>query len=174
MNYTREEIIELYKKLISKYPIVSLEDPLFEDDFEGYSILSKELKNTLIVGDDFFATNQQRLKKGIELSSGNSIILKINQIGTITEAFEVAAIALKNGYNVIVSNRSGDTEESFIADFAVGLNTKLIKAGAIERNERVSNYNQLLRIEEELGDEAQYAGKEFMNILKKSIRNNDN
>lgn len=166
-NYSREDMIDLYKNLISDYPIVSLEDPLHEDDFEGYSILSKELKNILIVGDDFFATNKNRLKKGIEMQSGNSLILKINQIGTITETLEVVSTAFQNNYNVIVSNRSGDTEESIIADLAVGLNTKLIKAGALERNERISNYNQLFRIEEELGERANYAGKEFKEILKK-------
>lgn len=140
---------------------VSIEDPLHEDDFEGYALLSQELTNIQIIGDDFFATNIARLQKGIEMKAANSILLKVNQIGTVSETLKVAEMANKNNYRIVVSNRTGDTEEDIIADIAVGLSTGQIKAGALARNERISNYNRLLRIEEELGEKAQYAGREF-------------
>jgi len=158
---SREELIRFYKELISNYKIVSMEDPLQEDDFEGYTQLSKELKNIQITGDDFFATNIERLKKGIKLKSANCLICKLNQIGTLSEALDVISLARKNSYGVIISNRSGDTEDDIISDIAVGLNTGLIKAGALARSERISKYNRLLRIEEELGKMAQYAGNNF-------------
>ncbi len=158
---SREELIRFYKELISNYKIVSIEDPLQEDDFEGYAQLSKELNNVQIAGDDFFATNIERLKKGIKLKSANCLICKVNQIGTLSEALDVISLAKRNSYGVIISNRSGDTEDDIISDIAVGLNTGQIKAGALARSERISKYNRLLRIEEELGKMAQYAGKNF-------------
>lgn len=160
-KFSKEELINFYKDIIANYPIVSLEDPLQEDDFEGYAMLSKTIKNVQVVGDDFFATNIGRLEKGIKMKAANSLLLKVNQIGTLTETLKVAALAAENNYTIVVSNRSGDTEDTIIADIAVGLSTGQIKAGALERNERVSNYNQLLRIEEELGKKVQYAGREL-------------
>jgi len=158
---SREELIHFYKDLINDYKIVSIEDPLQEDDFEGYALLSKELNNIQIVGDDFFATNINRLRKAIKIKAANSIICKVNQIGTLSEALDVVSFATSNSYRVIISNRSGDTEDDMISDIAVGLNTGQIKAGALSRSERISNYNRLLRIEEELGNVAKYAGKNF-------------
>ena len=158
---SREELINFYKELIAHYKIVSIEDPLQEDDFEGYAQLTKELNNIQIVGDDFFATNINRFRKGIRMKAANSILCKVNQIGTLSEALDVISLAKKNSYSVIISNRSGDTEDDIISDIAVGLNTGQIKAGALSRSERISNYNRLLRIEEELGNVAKYAGKNF-------------
>ena len=158
---SREELINFYKELIAHYKIVSIEDPLQEDDFEGYAQLTKELNNIQIVGDDFFATNINRFRKGIRMKAANSILCKVNQIGTLSEALDVISLAKKNSYSVIISNRSGDTEDDIISDIAVGLNTGQIKAGALSRSERISNYNRLLRIEEELGNVAKYAGKDF-------------
>ena len=140
-----------YRELIQKYPIVSLEDPLGEDDWEGWQALTKELgERVMIIGDDLFVTNATRLKKGIEMGVGNGIIIKPNQIGTISEAIEVVQLAHKNHYKAIASHRSGDTEDSFISDFAVGVGAEYLKSGAPARGERVSKYNRLLRIEEEL------------------------
>jgi enolase len=158
---SREELINFYKELIAHYKIVSIEDPLQEDDFEGYAQLTKELNNIQIVGDDFFATNIERLKKGSKLKSANCLLCKVNQIGTLSEVLDVISLAKRNSYSVIISNRSGDTEDDIISDIAVGLNTGQIKAGALSRSERISNYNRLLRIEEELGNVAKYAGKDF-------------
>jgi len=158
---SREELINFYKELIAHYKIVSIEDPLQEDDFEGYAQLTKELNNIQIVGDDFFATNINRFRKGIRMKAANSILCKVNQIGTLSEALDVISLAKKNSYSVIISNRSGDTEDDIISDIAVGLNAGQIKAGALSRSERISNYNRLLRIEEELGNVAKYAGKNF-------------
>jgi len=158
---SREELINFYKELIAHYKIVSIEDPLQEDDFEGYTQLTRELNNIQIVGDDFFATNIERLKKGIRMKGANCLLCKVNQIGTLSEALDAASLAKRNRYSVIISNRSGDTEDDIISDIAVGLNAGQIKAGALARSERISNYNRLLRIEEELGNFAEYAGKNF-------------
>lgn len=158
---SKEELINLYKELIAYYEIVSIEDPLQEDDFEGYAQLTKELNNIQIVGDDFFATNIERLKKGIKMKSANCLLCKVNQIGTLSEALDVISLAKRNSYSVIISNRSGDTEDDIISDIAVGLNAGQIKAGALSRSERISNYNRLLRIEEELGNVVKYAGETF-------------
>jgi len=166
LEFSREDLINFYKLITANFKIMSLEDPLHEDDFEGYALLNQELKNIQIIGDDFFATNMGRLKRGIEMKAANSILLKVNQIGTLSETLKVAEMANKNDYSIVVSNRSGDTEEDIIADIAVGLNTGQIKAGALARNERISNYNRLLRIEEELGEKAQYLGKEFREHFK--------
>ncbi len=157
---SREELIELYKELVTSYPIVSIEDPLYEDDFEGFATLTKEL-GVQIVGDDLFTTNTKRLAKGIEMKAANSLLWKVNQVGSLSEALDAAALAFRNGYSVVVSERSGETEDDTIADLAVGLNAGQIKAGAPVRAERTCKYNRLLQIEEELGPVARYAGKNF-------------
>ena len=150
-EYTREELIDLYNELISTYPIVSIEDPVNEEDFEGFAIVTKELgKKVQIVGDDFFVTNVKRLRKGIEIGAANALLLKVNQIGTLSEAIDAAYLAFRAGYGVVVSHRSGETEDATIADIAVALNAGQIKTGAPARSDRNAKYNQLLRIEEEL------------------------
>lgn len=165
-EYTREELIDLYKELISTYPIVSIEDPVQEEDFEGFAMVTKELgKKVQLVGDDIFVTNVKRLKKGIEMGAGNALLLKVNQIGTLSEAIDAAYLAFRAGYGVVVSHRSGETEDSTIADIAVALNAGQIKTGAPARSDRNAKYNQLLRIEEELEGVAYYPGKKFRNPL---------
>jgi enolase len=159
-KYDKAQMIELYKGLCQQYPIVSIEDPLHEDDFEGWADLTREV-DIQIVGDDFFATNPERVIKGIEYGAANAVLWKVNQIGTLTEALDVAELAFRNGYGVQVSERSGETEDSIIADIAVALNCGQIKTGAPIRGERTSKYNQLLRIEEELGSEAHFAGGDY-------------
>ena len=154
------ELIDLYKELCATYPIVSIEDPLDEDDFEGFARITKEL-GIQIVGDDLFVTDSQRLRKGIEMKAANALLWKFNQIGTLSEALDAAELASRNRYGVVVSERSGETEDSSIADFAVALDAGQIKTGAPVRAERTSKYNQLLRIEEELGSSAKYAGRGF-------------
>jgi enolase len=156
---TREELIDFYEDLVSAYPIQSLEDPLEEEDFEGFRELTKTL-NVQIIGDDLFATNIKRLRKGIEMKAANAILLKVNQVGTLSEALDVAELAFRNGYGVQVSERSGQTEDTWLADLTVGINAGQIKTG-VTRSERTAQYNQLLRIEEELGKRAKYAGKNF-------------
>ncbi len=156
----REELISFYEKLVEDYPIVSIEDPLHEEDFEGFKAITESLGRKIqIVGDDLFVTNPQRLTKGIELGAANALLLKVNQIGTLSEALDAARIAMENGYNVVVSHRSGETEDETIAHLSVGLNTGLIKTGAPARGERTAKYNELLRIEEYLGSSAVYPGK---------------
>ncbi|MHC3130403.1 MAG: phosphopyruvate hydratase [Candidatus Bathyarchaeota archaeon] len=157
---SREELIDLYKELIASYPIASIEDPLYEDDFEGFARLTKEL-GIQIVGDDLFTTNTNRLKIGIAMKAANSLLWKVNQIGTLSEALDAASLALGNGYSVVVSERSGETEDDIIADLVVGLNAGQIKTGAPVRGERTAKYNRLLQIEEELGPSAKYAGRNF-------------
>ncbi|RLF78314.1 phosphopyruvate hydratase [Thermococci archaeon] len=165
-EYTREELVDLYKELISTYPIVSIEDPVQEEDFEGFAMVTKELgKRVQLVGDDIFVTNVKRLKKGIEMGAGNALLLKVNQIGTLSEAIDAAYLAFRAGYGVVVSHRSGETEDSTIADIAVALNAGQIKTGAPARSDRNAKYNQLLRIEEELEGIAYYPGKKFRNPL---------
>lgn len=150
-EFTRDEFIAFYEELVKDYPIVSIEDPLHEDDFEGYVIITKELgSRVLIVGDDLFTTNYKRLEKGIELRAANAILIKVNQIGTLTETIDVVKLAHENNYRTIISHRSGETEDTSIADIAVGLNAKLIKTGAPARSERTAKYNRLLEIYEEL------------------------
>ena len=156
----QEKLIELYKELIDEYPIVSIEDPLYEEDFEGFATITKELKGIQIVGDDLFVTNTERLRKGIEVGVGNALLLKVNQIGTLSESIDAANLASRNGYGVVVSHRSGESEDATIADLAVALNAGQIKTGAPARGERTAKYNQLIRIEEELGY-PKYAGKNF-------------
>ena len=158
------EMIRLWETLTKDYPIISIEDPLDENDFEGYSELTKLLgKNIQIVGDDFFATNLKRLQKGIDKGAANSILIKLNQIGTLTETIDAINLAKNNNYGTIISHRSGETEDTFIADLSVAFNTGQIKTGSLSRSERLCKYNQILRIQEELGDKASFNGA---NILK--------
>ena len=166
-KFTSEELIEHWKKLVDKYPIISIEDALDEEDWEGWQKLTAELGDKVqLVGDDLFVTNTERLSKGIELGSGNSILIKLNQIGSVSETLEAIKMAHKAGYTAISSQRSGETEDTTIADLAVALNTCQIKTGAPSRSERVAKYNQLLRIEEELGTSAVYPGKAAFNVKK--------
>ena len=164
-KFTSEELIEHWKKLVDKYPIISIEDALDEEDWEGWQKLTAELGNKVqLVGDDLFVTNTERLSKGIELGCGNSILIKLNQIGSVSETLKAIKMAHKAGYTAISSHRSGETEDTTIADLAVALNTCQIKTGAPSRSERVAKYNQLLRIEEELGASAVYPGKAAFNV----------
>ena len=142
-----------YSELIKKYPIKSIEDPFKEDDWDSWKKLTNDT-NIQIVGDDLFATNFKRLQKGIETKSANAILVKLNQIGTVSETLDVIELAHKNGFKTIISHRSGDSEDTFIADLAVATNSSQIKAGSLARSERVSKYNRLIRIEEELGNSA--------------------
>ena len=159
-EHTAAEMTEVYKKLIEEYPIVSIEDPLQEDDWEGYTHLTAEIGDKVqIVGDDFFVTNPARLAEGIEKKAANALLVKVNQIGTLTETFDAVEMAHRNGYRCMMSHRSGETEDTTIADLAVALNCGQIKTGAPARSERVAKYNQLLRIEQLLGDAAVYAGR---------------
>ena len=163
---SRKQMVQLWQRLVSKYPIISLEDGMAETDWDGWSMLTKALgKKIQLVGDDLFVTNIQRLQQGIEAGIGNSILIKVNQIGTLTETLDAIAMANRSGYTAIISHRSGETEDTTIADLAVALNAGQIKSGAPSRSDRVAKYNQLLRIEEELGDQAQYPGKDaFFNL----------
>ncbi|MBQ4529098.1 MAG: phosphopyruvate hydratase [Lachnospiraceae bacterium] len=152
-----EEMIAYYERLIEKYPIASIEDGLAEDDWEGWQIMTKRIgEKVQLVGDDLFVTNPKRLNAGIKLNAANAILVKVNQIGTVSEAMEAIEIAQKAGYNTVISHRSGETEDTFIADLAVAVNAGQIKTGAPCRSDRVAKYNQLLRIEEALGAEASY------------------
>lgn len=157
--FTADEMIEIYKKWIDSYPIISIEDPLDQNDWEGYARLTKELGNKIqIVGDDFFVTNTERLRRGIKEGSCNSILIKLNQIGTVTETIDAVRMAQYAGYSAVISHRSGETEDAFIADLAVALEAGQIKTGSMSRSDRIAKYNQLIRIEEELGCQARYAG----------------
>lgn len=148
---TTEELINFYEELTTKYPIISIEDPVDENDFEGFKLITQRLGNKIqLVGDDLFVTNKKCLQKGIDMSAGNAILLKVNQIGTITETLETIELARKNGYKTIISHRSGETEDTTIADLAVGLNLGQIKTGSMSRTDRICKYNQLIRIEEEI------------------------
>ena len=156
-----EEMVEYYEKLINKYPIVSLEDGMAEEDWEGWKILTQKLGNKIqLVGDDVFVTNKKLLQKGIELGVANSILIKLNQIGTVTETMQTMRLAYRNGYTCVVSHRSGETEDAFIADLAVGMNSGQIKTGAPARGERTAKYNRLLQIERSISG-SEYIGKEL-------------
>ena len=164
-KYTSAELIEHWKGLVEKYPIISIEDALDEEDWEGWQLLTKELGDKVqLVGDDLFVTNTERLAKGISLGCGNSVLIKLNQIGSVSETLEAIKMAHKAGYTAVTSHRSGETEDTTIADLAVALNTCQIKTGAPSRSERVAKYNQLLRIEEELGRAAVYPGRKAFNV----------
>lgn len=150
-SLTTDELIDFYEELLSKYPIVSIEDPVDENDWDGFTKITERLGNRIqLVGDDLFVTNKECLQKGIDLKAGNAILLKVNQIGTITETLETIDLARNNGYKTIISHRSGETEDTTIADLAVGLNLGQIKTGSMSRTDRICKYNQLMRIEEEL------------------------
>jgi enolase len=158
-SLSSEEMVRYYEKLISKYPVISIEDGLAEDDWEGWRVLTKELgKKIQLTGDDIFVTNPKILAEGIKKGIANSILIKLNQIGTLTETLEAVEMAKKAGYTCVFSHRSGETEDSFLADVAVATNAGQLKTGAPARSERLAKYNQLLRIEEELGFKAIYSG----------------
>jgi len=164
---TSEEMIAYYEMLVSKYPIISIEDGLGEDDWDGWKLLTEKLgKKVQLVGDDLFVTNTVRLERGIKEGIANSILIKVNQIGTLTETFDAIEMAKKAGFTAVVSHRSGETEDVTIADIVVGLNTGQIKTGSLSRTDRIAKYNQLMRIEEILDTSAQYAGKEAFYNLK--------
>ena len=166
-KFTSKELVEHWKKLCEKYPIYSIEDGLDEEDWEGWKYMTQELGGKVqLVGDDLFVTNTERLKKGINEGCGNSILIKLNQIGSVSETLEAIKMAHKVGYTAISSHRSGETEDTTIADLAVALNTCQIKTGAPSRSERVAKYNQLIRIEEQLGNSAVYPKKEAFNIKR--------
>jgi len=166
VSYSAAEMIEYYAGMADKYPIISIEDGLAEDDWEGWKKLTEKLGHRVqIVGDDLFVTNTQRLARGIEGGVANSILIKLNQIGTVTETLEAIEMAKQAGYTAVVSHRSGETEDTFIADLAVAVNAGQIKTGAPSRTDRVAKYNQLLRIEEELSATAMFKGKKvFYNL----------
>ena len=164
-DFTSDELIEYWEQLIAKYPIYSIEDGLDEEDWEGWKKMTERIGHKVqLVGDDLFVTNTERLKKGIEMGVANSILIKLNQIGSVSETLETIKMAQKAGYTAIVSHRSGETEDVTIADLAVALNAGQIKTGAPSRSERVAKYNQLLRIDENLGDSASYLGKKAFNF----------
>ncbi|MBS4174025.1 phosphopyruvate hydratase [Bacillus sp. FJAT-49736] len=165
---TSAEMVDWYEELASKYPIISIEDGLDENDWEGHKLLTERLgKKVQLVGDDLFVTNTKKLAEGIKNGVGNSILIKVNQIGTLTETFDAIEMAKRAGYTAVVSHRSGETEDTTIADIAVATNAGQIKTGAPSRTDRVAKYNQLLRIEDQLGETAQYLGKKsFYNLSK--------
>lgn len=166
-HFTSDELIDHWKTLVSKYPIYSIEDALDEEDWEGWKRLTEELgQKVQLVGDDLFVTNTERLSRGISMGCGNSILIKLNQIGSVSETLEAIKMAHRAGYTAISSHRSGETEDTTIADLAVALNTGQIKTGAPSRSERVAKYNQLLRIEEELGENAVYPGMNAFHIKR--------
>ena len=164
---TQKQLVNMWKTFAEKYPIISLEDGMAEEDWEGWDMLTKALGDKIqLVGDDLFVTNVSRLKKGIDLGVANSILIKVNQIGSLTETLDAIQMANRAGYTAVVSHRSGETEDATIADLAVALNAGQIKTGAPSRTDRVAKYNQLLRIEEELGDVAQFLGRDAWFNLK--------
>jgi enolase len=159
---TSEEMVAYWKKWVETYPIVSIEDGLWEDDWNGWAALTHSIGNKVqLVGDDLFVTNVKRLQEGIDRHIANSILVKVNQIGTLTETIETIQLATRNSYSNIISHRSGETEDNFIADLAVAMNSGQIKTGSASRSDRMSKYNQLLRIEQELGDQAFFPGRNF-------------
>ncbi|MBT6121036.1 phosphopyruvate hydratase [bacterium] len=172
---TTEEMVDLYETLCEKYPIVSIEDGLDESDWNGWSMLTKRLgENVQLVGDDLFVTNSEILKEGIEKGVANSILIKVNQIGTVTETLQAIELAKVSGYTCVISHRSGESEDTFIADLAVATNAGQIKTGSLCRTDRVAKYNQLLRIEEQLGKNNRYRGLETFHYLKKKgIKSSD-
>lgn len=162
-----KELVNYWKNLVNKYPIISIEDGFDEDDWDGWALMTKELGDKIqIVGDDLFVTNTKRLAKGIDENSANSILVKVNQIGTLSETIATVNLAYSNSFTSVISHRSGETEDVFIADLAVALNTGQIKTGSASRSDRIAKYNQLLRIEEALGKSAYYPGKHFKFVRK--------
>ncbi len=165
---TSEQLSDFYAELVEKYPIISIEDGLDENDWDGWVYLSKKLNNKIqLVGDDLFVTNTDKLAKGIEMGIANSILIKVNQIGTLTETFDAIEMAKRAGYTAVISHRSGETEDTIIADIAVATNAGQIKTGSASRTDRIAKYNQLLRIEDQLADTAQYLGLATFYNLKK-------
>ena len=163
-GYSSSEFVEVLEKLVKDYPIISIEDGLSEEDYEGWELLTQTIGNKCqLVGDDFFVTNIKRLKKGVLQSLGNSILIKLNQIGTVSETLNTINYAQNNNYTTIISHRSGETEDTFIADLAVAVNSGLIKTGSLSRSERIAKYNRLLKIEQMLGSNARYLGKNAFN-----------
>lgn len=163
---TSAEMVDLWESWVNKYPIISIEDGMAEDDWEGWKMLTDRIGDRVqLVGDDLFVTNAERLKIGFEKGVANSILIKVNQIGTLTETFEAIKSAERHGYTAVVSHRSGETEDSFIADLVVGLETGEIKTGSMSRSDRLAKYNQLMRIEDYLGDDAEYAGRNAFKVL---------
>ena len=163
-----DELIEYYESLINNYPIISIEDPFEQEDWEAYSKFTAKVGNKVqVIGDDLYVTSVKRLSKGIELKASNSILIKLNQIGTVTETLNAIEMAKTNNMTNVISHRSGETEDTFIADFAVATNAGMIKTGSLSRSERIAKYNQLLRIEEELGEVAEYKGLEAFYSIKK-------
>jgi len=166
--FTSDEMIELYTKWVNNYPIISLEDPLDQNDWEGYVKITQALgKKVQIVGDDLFVTNKKYLEKGIKMGACNSILIKVNQIGTVTETYETVEMAKRAGYTAVVSHRSGETEDSFIADLVVALETGQIKTGSMSRTDRICKYNQLMRIEDMLEGVSEYAGRNAFYSIRK-------
>ena len=158
-SFTSEEMVKFYEKLTTKYPIISIEDGLDQNDWDGWKLLTKKLgKKVQLVGDDLFVTNTKRLEKGIKDKVANAILIKVNQIGTLTETFDAIEMAKKAGYTAIISHRSGESEDTTIADIAVGTNAGQIKTGSLSRTDRIAKYNQLIRIEDELSETAVYKG----------------
>ncbi len=167
-SLTAAQLVDFYAEWVQKYPIISIEDGLAEDDWDGWKLLTDKLgKEVQLVGDDIFVTNTQRYQKGIELGVANSILIKLNQIGTLTETLAAIEMAKTNGHTAVVSHRSGETEDTFIADLVVATNARQIKTGSASRTDRVAKYNRLLRIEEELGDQARFMGMESIYNLKR-------
>ncbi len=159
---TPAEMVEFWEKWVKKYPIISIEDGMAEDDWDGWKLMTDALGNKIqLVGDDNFVTNTERIQKGIDMGVCNSVLIKLNQIGTLTETIDAVNLATRNSYTSVISHRSGETEDTTIADLAVALNTGLIKTGSASRTDRIAKYNQLLRIEEQLGNDARYLGKSF-------------
>ena len=168
---TAEQMVDLYEEWVNNFPIVTIEDGLDEEDWDGWKVLTERLgKKVQLVGDDLFVTNTERLERGIEAGVANSILIKVNQIGTITETLDAIEMAKRAGYTAVISHRSGETEDTTIADLAVAVNAGQIKTGAASRTDRVAKYNQLLRIEEMVGEQARYCGmKSFYNLKKESV-----
>ncbi len=164
---TPAEMVDYWNNWVDKYPIISIEDGMAEDDWDGWKLMTEKMGNKIqLVGDDIFVTNTERLQKGINMGVANSILIKVNQIGTLTETIEAVNLAYRNAYTCVISHRSGETEDTTIADLAVALNTGMIKTGSASRSERIAKYNQLLRIEEQLGSAAYYPGKDFKYLKK--------
>ena len=149
-KYTKEMLVDYYNELVNRYHIISIEDGMAEEDYDGWKLLTNKLSNIQLVGDDLFVTNKKLLQKGIDMHIANAILIKLNQIGTVTETLDTIKLARENNYKTIISHRSGETEDNYIADFAVGLNLGQIKTGSMSRSERLSKYNRLLRIEEKI------------------------
>jgi enolase len=165
---TSQQMVALWTSWVDKYPIISIEDGMAEDDWEGWKMLTDAIGDRVqLVGDDLFVTNTERLAVGIKTKTANSILIKVNQIGTLTETFEAIEMAHRAGFTAVVSHRSGETEDNFIADLVVGLQTGQIKTGSMSRSDRLAKYNQLMRIEDYLGDTAKYAGRDAFKVLKK-------